>query len=72
MRADADAALGMVANTGSKKIARKNITAVTRAVRPVLPPAATPAPDSTKVVTVEVPRIAPVQVAMESEYIIWS
>ena len=40
----------------------KNIAAVTIAERPVLPPTATPAEDSTKVVTVEVPQTAPVQV----------
>ena len=41
-------------------------TAVTTAVKPVLPPTATPAEDSTNVVVVEVPRIAPAEVAMES------
>lgn len=41
-----------------------------RAVRPVLPPAAIPEPDSTNVVTVEVQKSAPVQVAIESDIMI--
>ena len=41
-------------------------TDVVKAVRPVLPPAATPAEDSTKVVVVEVPRTAPAEVATAS------
>ena len=48
------------------------IVAVTNAVKPVLPPSATPAPLSTKVVTVLVPSIEPVIVAILSEYIILS
>ena len=53
MRADAAAAEGIAANTGRANSERKNMQAVENAVRPVLPPAETPAPDSTKVVTVE-------------------
>lgn len=44
----------------------KKSAAVAMAARPVLPPSATPAEDSTNVVTVEVPQIAPVVVAMAS------
>ena len=44
----------------------KNITAVAMEARPVRPPSATPAEDSTKVVTVEVPQTAPAQVAQAS------
>ena len=62
-KAPAAAALGIKANTGNKKMDNKNKMATTSAVKPVFPPAATPAPDSTKVVTVEVPKIAPVHVA---------
>ena len=40
--------------------------AVTKAVKPVFPPAATPDEDSTKVVTVEVPPMEPTQVAIAS------
>ena len=69
MRAPAVAADGMNANTGNRKIESKNNSDVVSAVIPVLPPAATPVPDSTNVVTVDVPRIAPVQVAMESDII---
>ena len=61
---------GMNANTGRTNIDNKNNADVVSAVSPVLPPAATPVPDSTKVVTVEVPSIAPAQVAIESESII--
>ena len=64
------AALGMNANKGIKKIARINKIAVDQAVKPVLPPAAIPEPDSTNVVTVEVPKTAPAQVAIESDSII--
>ena len=52
------------------KSAGANKLAVVKAVKPVLPPAATPEPDSTKVVTVDVPNKAPVQVAIESDFII--
>ena len=40
---------------------------VTRAVRPVRPPASTPAADSTKVVMVQLPVRPPAMVAMASE-----
>ena len=42
---------------------------VTKLASPVLPPAATPDAHSTKVVTVDVPQIAPDTVAMESQAI---
>ena len=58
------------ANKGKKKMESKNKIAVVNAVKPVLPPAETPAPDSTKVVTVEVPSIAPAAVAIESDSMI--
>ena len=53
-----------------KKMERRNNKEVVNAVSPVLPPAEIPVPDSTKVVTVEVPSNAPVVVAMESASII--
>ena len=52
--------------TGARNIAMKNRAAVTIEDRPVRPPSATPAEDSTNVVTVDVPQIAPQQVAMAS------
>ena len=70
MSAEAAAAEGIAANKGRANIDAKNSEAVDNAVRPVLPPAETPAPASTKVVTVDVPSIAPVQVAIASESII--
>ena len=66
------AAPGITANRGIAKVASRNRHAVVNEVRPVLPPAETPAPDSTKVVTVEVPSIAPAQVATASEIMILS
>ena len=51
---------------GLRNIAMKKSPAVTMDERPVRPPSATPAEDSTKVVTVEVPQIAPVVVAIAS------
>ena len=66
IRAPAVAQFGISAAIGLRNIATKNRTATTKEVNPVLPPSATPAEDSTKVVTVEVPSIAPVQVAIES------
>ena len=45
---------------------RRKSKAVVKAVRPVFPPAATPAEDSTNVVVVEVPRTAPEEVAIAS------
>ena len=44
----------------------KNSAAVAIEARPVRPPSATPAEDSTKVVTVDVPQTEPQQVAMEA------
>ena len=44
----------------------KNSAAVAMEARPVRPPSATPAEDSTNVVTVEVPQTAPQQVATAS------
>ena len=67
MSAPAVAQEGISAAMGLKNIAIMKRTPTTKAVRPVLPPSATPAEDSTKVVTVEVPQMAPVQVAMESQ-----
>ena len=60
-KAEDAAAPGIEANNGNKKIERPNKIAVVNAVNPVLPPAEIPAPDSTKVVTVEVPNNAPLQ-----------
>ena len=51
---------------GDRNIATIKQRPVISAVKPVLPPAATPAEDSTNVVTVEVPNIAPVVVATAS------
>ena len=67
IRAGAVAAAGMMLTTGTKIIAARNMTAVTRLVSPVLPPAAIPALDSTTVVTVEVPTIAPAAVDIASD-----
>ena len=63
---------GISAATGAKNIAIKNITAQDTDVSPVRPPSATPAEDSTNVVTVEVPQTAPAQVAMASASIAFS
>ena len=54
MRAGAVAKEGIAVNIGAKSIEIRNRTAVVSAVRPVLPPAATPAEDSTNVVVVDV------------------
>ena len=64
--ADAVAAEGMEAKIGERKSEIMNIPAVTRDVRPVLPPAMMPDDDSTNVVTVEVPNIAPTVVPTAS------
>ena len=64
MRAAAVAAVGMREAMGLRNMAMKKSAAVAMAARPVLPPSATPAEDSTNVVTVEVPQIAPVVVEM--------
>ena len=66
IRAGAVANDGIAVKTGAKNIDNKKRIAVVSAVRPVLPPAATPADDSTKVVVVEVPRTAPEEVAIAS------
>lgn len=58
---------GMDVNSGEKKVASRNKIPVVIAVRPVRPPTATPAEDSTKVVTVEVPKTAPAEVAIASD-----
>lgn len=58
---------GIVTNKGEKITATKNNNPVTTAVRPVRPPSATPADDSTNVVVVDVPRIAPADVAIASD-----
>ena len=52
---------------GANMIEARNITAVTKLVIPVLPPAAIPALDSTTVVTVDVPTIAPAAVEIASD-----
>ena len=69
---------GAVAKDGiARKIGDKNRDnpkriAVVTAVRPVLPPSDTPEALSTKVVVVEVPRIAPKVVATASAtYLLW-
>jgi hypothetical protein len=67
--AGAVAQAGMIAAKGARKRQTAKQAAVTREVRPVLPPAATPDADSTKVVQVEVPRTAPLTVATESQAI---
>ncbi len=64
--AGAVAAAGTSVNIGAMNSASKNITAVVNDVKPVLPPSATPADDSTNVVTVEVPSIDPTTVPIES------
>ena len=57
---------GMAVKIGANSVDTRNRMPVTRAVRPVRPPTATPDADSTKVVVVEVPIIAPAEVAIES------
>ena len=52
--------------SGAKKIASRNNNPVTMDARPVLAPAPTPAELSTNVVVVDVPRIAPAEVAIAS------
>ena len=58
---------GIDVNKGANNVANKNNTPVVTAVRPVRPPTATPAEDSTNVVVVDVPSTAPAEVAMASE-----
>ena len=57
---------GMDKNSGLRTIDNRNKNPVTIAVRPVLPPAATPDALSTNVVTVDVPSTAPEVVATAS------
>ena len=59
IRAGAVANEGIAVKIGAKRTETRNRRPVTRAVSPVRPPTATPAEDSTNVVTVEVPRTAP-------------
>ena len=58
---------GIIENRGKKNAAIAKQTAVDSVVRPVLPPSATPADDSTKVVIVEVPKRAPSVVPTASD-----
>ena len=60
------AADGMAEMTGERKADRAKQMATTTEVRPVRPPAAIPAEDSTYVVVLEVPQMAPMEVAIES------
>src|SRR5690625_1211951 len=57
---------GTIPENGEKNNAMKNISAVDKSVRPVIPPSATPEADSTYVVTVPVPKQAPVTVPTAS------
>ena len=66
IRTGAVAAVGTRPRNGEATIATRNSTPVVKEVRPVRPPSETPAEDSTKVVTVEVPRTAPQAVAIAS------
>lgn len=65
--AGAVTALVTTDNTGEKNNASKNKIPVTIEAKPVRAPAATPEDDSTYDVTVEVPKIEPAIVAIESE-----
>ena len=67
IKAGAVAKEGMVVNRGANSVDSRNRIPVVIAVRPVRPPLLTPEADSTKVVTVEVPRHAPTVVPMASE-----
>ena len=58
---------GIAVKIGANSMEIRNKNPVTTAVKPVLPPAATPAEDSTNVVVVEVPRTAPAAVAIASD-----
>ena len=66
IRAGAVAAEGTMPATGARITASRNRMPVVMEVRPVRPPSSMPVEDSTKVVTVEVPSSAPVQVAIAS------
>ena len=63
------AAEGMSRKRGERKRASTKSIAVEKAVIPVRPPSAIPAPLSTKVVTVDVPQTAPMEVAKASAII---
>ena len=64
IKAGAVAQLGTMLASGVRNRHTKKHADTTRLVSPVLPPAATPDADSTKVVHVEVPNTAPVTVAI--------
>jgi len=66
IRAGEEAAAGTMATTGAKKALSAKRIATTTEVRPVRPPAPIPAALSTYVVVLEVPKRAPIEVAMES------
>ena len=66
MRAGAVAAEGTIPVTGARRQDTRNSTPTTIELSPVRAPSAMPVEDSTKVVTVEVPRHAPQQVATAS------
>ena len=57
---------GIAVKIGAKIMASRNRNPVTTEDKPVRPPAATPAEDSTQAVVVEVPNMAPAEVAMAS------
>ena len=67
--AGAVAAAGIIEAIGERNKHKAKQIEVTKLVSPVLPPAATPDAHSTKVVTVDVPQIAPDTVAIESQAI---
>ncbi|SCI93347.1 Uncharacterised protein [uncultured Butyricicoccus sp.] len=67
MSAGAVANEGIAVKIGANRVDTRNRPAVTRAVRPVRPPTATPEADSTNVVVVEVPSTAPAEVAIASD-----
>ena len=71
MSAGAVAQVGTREATGLRNRQTAKQIATTRLVRPVLPPAPTPAADSTNVVQVEVPQTAPATVATESLVMHW-
>src|SRR5699024_8408590 len=60
------ACVGTIAIREEKKLANKKRTATTTLVKPVRPPAPIPAALSTNVVVLEVPKIAPTEVAIAS------
>ena len=67
MSAGAVAKEGIEVKSGANRVESRKSTPVTSAVRPVRPPTETPDADSTKVVTVDVPRTAPAEVPIASE-----